>query len=74
MGNIHLSEAQQKEMRDEEVKRQQAFDKKVVALMVEEGYAIIPRMNVTPGGIVPFLAYERIPEEKLEEFKKRAGL
>lgn len=73
MNTIHLSEAQKEEMARAAHARKTEFEKKLVELMIAEKMAVMPRMVYTTRGIGAEIDFEEIPDDKVEEYKKRVA-
>lgn len=58
-------------MEKEREAKYKAFEKALVMLMIEHKVAVVPKIEYMTNGIMPVLAFEVIPDEKVEEYKKR---
>lgn len=58
-------------MEKEREERFKKFEGRLVALMIEEKVAVVPRIEYMNNGLHTVLGFEIIPEDKIEEYKKR---
>jgi len=73
MNTIHISPEAQAQIKKEREEKFKAFEKKLVLLMIENKVAVVSKLEYMTNGIVPQIAFEEIPDEKVEEYKKRIG-
>lgn len=73
MNTIHISPEAQAQIKKERDEKFKAFEKKLVLLMIEEKVAVVPRIEYMTNTIASVIGFEEIPDEKVEEYRKRIG-
>ena len=71
MSEIHLTEEQKAQQAYALQKEKAVIDRKLGEWVLEQGWAVVPKIHYTPQGMNAVLDFEKLPEKRLEELREQ---